>query len=630
MNTPHPIQPQRKVDLKLGIKSSLPDVKSTIALFILIWEATERLADIIYAKQDGDTISASDSVIAALLVYTKNERQTAGISDKEFVDKVNENQLFKSQLEALIVAFELIWKLGKFTFQDGKSSGAERTGGKRYPKKIAYSANMDVLHYAVGLNNHGLSQTLLSWLGLSSQTKLEVEDALVHILCAFAEDAIFRLELNGGAVLIFNQLGIYQTGLEGTTGINISGDKEPKGALRILKNYLRESLNPFLTYQSSKASEVNVSADKTDELMKYAARVSVLAALKATDTVTPDIETSDSNDETSVADLEIKKLNRIFFGAPGTGKSHQLSKEAEKSFAKDNIERVTFYPNYSYAQFVGTYKPIMEGKDIAYAYVPGPFMRQWIRAMQNPAVPVLLIVEELNRANAPAVFGDTFQLLDRKNGVSEYSVATSEDLRKYLQSIISENNHALDGKADWEWLPADTKIDSISLPSNLYIWTTMNSADQGVFPLDTAFKRRWDNTYIGLDEKKDVIADRNFHFSGGFYNWDEFRTKINYLLSSCRVNEDKLLGPFFLNPIGLSDEDFVSKFKSKVLMYLYEDAARQCRSSVFAEDDNKKQRTYSEICSAFDQIGAGVFKGIQLTSVSTGTSQNSMVDSNNE
>lgn len=348
---------------------------------------------------------------------------------------------------------------------------------------------------------------------------------------------------------------------------------------------------------------------------------------------TEEIEAMDANEASECQISSVDQslpLNRIFFGAPGTGKSHQLNEEAGHYFTDANIERVTFYPNYSYAQFIGTYKPIMEGKDIAYAYVPGPFMRQWIRAMQNPAVPVLLIVEELNRANAPAVFGDTFQLLDRKNGVSEYSVATSEDLKKYLQSLISENNHASDGKADWEWLPADTKIDSISLPSNLYIWTTMNSADQGVFPLDTAFKRRWDNTYIGLDEKKDVIADRNFHFSGGFYNWDEFRTKINYLLSSCRVNEDKLLGPFFLNPIGLSDEDFVSKFKSKVLMYLYEDAARQCRSSVFAEDDNKKQRTYSEICSAFDQIGAGVFKGIQLTSVSTGTSQNSMVDSNNE
>jgi len=308
-----------------------------------------------------------------------------------------------------------------------------------------------------------------------------------------------------------------------------------------------------------------------------------------------------------------KVRNRIFFGAPGTGKSYQLKEEAKQTFTENNTERVTFYPNYSYAQFVGTYKPITEGKDIVYAYVPGPFMRQWIRAKQNPNESVLLIVEELNRANAPAVFGDMFQLLDRKQGVSEYTVATNEDLRKYLKSILSKEEKAQEGRADWEWLPYNTEINNIALPANLFIWTTMNSADQGVFPLDTAFKRRWDNVYIGINEKQDVIADSNFHFSGGFYNWNEFRKKINALLTSCRVNEDKLIGPFFLNPLGLSDEQFIDGFKSKVLMYLYEDAARQCRSSVFTEDFNKKPRTYSEICTAFDEIGTGIFKGIELT-----------------
>ena len=134
---------------------------------------------------------------------------------------------------------------------------------------------------------------------------------------------------------------------------------------------------------------------------------------------------------------ELKKddnntYNRIIFGAPGTGKSHKLEEDS-KQFG-ENTERVTFHPNYSYAQFVGTYKPIQgeNPTDIKYEYVPGPFMRTYVNALNNPEKKFLLLIEEINRANVAAVFGDVFQLLDRKNGVSEYPIATSEDIKKHL------------------------------------------------------------------------------------------------------------------------------------------------------------------------------------------------------
>ena len=153
-----------------------------------------------------------------------------------------------------------------------------------------------------------------------------------------------------------------------------------------------------------------------------------------------------------------------------------------KNTNTETYERVTFHPNYSYAQFVGTYKPIMKNNsdktEIEYEFVPGPFLRTFIRACKMK-VNCLLLIEEINRANVAAVFGDIFQLLDRdENGESEYPITTSEDLRKFLAK--PEN---LGGK------PVD--YETISLPSNMYIWATMNSADQGVFPMDTAFKRRW-------------------------------------------------------------------------------------------------------------------------------------------
>ena len=190
--------------------------------------------------------------------------------------------------------------------------------------------------------------------------------------------------------------------------------------------------------------------------------------------------------------------NRILFGAPGTGKSYTINQEAKLLLGADNetdYERVTFHPDYSYANFVGTYKPVPikdnHGNDsITYAYVPGPFMRVYVQALKNSRTdgirPFLLIIEEINRANVAAVFGDIFQLLDRGDDeVSEYPIQASEDIKAYLAKELGGN-------------PEDYA--KIRIPDNMFIWATMNSADQGVFPMDTAFKRRWDFTYLGIDD----------------------------------------------------------------------------------------------------------------------------------
>lgn len=310
------------------------------------------------------------------------------------------------------------------------------------------------------------------------------------------------------------------------------------------------------------------------------------------------------------------KYNRIIFGAPGTGKSYKLEKD--KTFFNGNFERVTFHPNYSYAQFVGTYKPVpvkelnadgIEITTITYKYVPGPFMRTYIKARNNlrsvNPQPCLLLIEEINRANVAAVFGDVFQLLDRKNGISEYEIETSEDMRAYLQEELGGDL---------------SEYEKIHIPNNMYIWATMNSADQGVFPMDTAFKRRWDFEYIGINDNAEEIKDVMVKLGTGArehnVNWNKLRMAINDKLSSkeCKVNEDKLLGPYFLSKevIKTNEEDnfvadnkrFIEAFKSKVLMYLYEDAAKQHKSKIFVGCDHTK---YSSVCDAFEELGAGIF-----------------------
>lgn len=318
--------------------------------------------------------------------------------------------------------------------------------------------------------------------------------------------------------------------------------------------------------------------------------------------------------------------NLIFFGAPGTGKSYQLDKLGLRSkdnagglFSEDHVRRVTFYPDYTYSQFVGSYRPYTKGNDIGYHYVAGPFLETYLDASTHPNDSYLLIIEEINRANPAAVFGDVFQLLDRNgSGLSEYSVSVPDDMADciggYLDNLQPEEQRALEDyfepDLDFEEL-RDAFLKQIEIPPNMYIWATMNSADQGVFPMDTAFKRRWDFRYIGINdgENADVndgkkLSDITVTIAGRRINWNALRKVINRLLLDNRINEDKLLGPFFVKPQALLDDDaFGSAFKDKILLYFYEDAAKMCRSEIFASEN----ATYSEICRDFDARGVGVF-----------------------
>jgi len=324
--------------------------------------------------------------------------------------------------------------------------------------------------------------------------------------------------------------------------------------------------------------------------------------------------------------LKKQPYNRIIFGAPGTGKSFQLNGDrkdllyCDKDFDEENedlskygkYERVTFHPDYTYANFVGTYKPVPADDDtITYEYVPGPFMRILVRALKNcmndqeDPKPYLLIIEEINRANVAAVFGDIFQLLDRdEEGVSEYPVQTSQEMRKYI--------------ADELGLEPE-QCSELKIPDNMFIWATMNSADQGVFPMDTAFKRRWDFEYLGIDNNEDKIAGKIVEIGKGKYarkvEWNLLRKEINEKLagSSIKLNEDKLLGPFFISLKDLGEEDeidadsFIRIFKNKVIMYLFDDAAKQKRTTLFSGCDEANRNIYSKICKDFDEKGVAIF-----------------------
>ncbi|EPY7705173.1 AAA domain-containing protein [Bacillus paranthracis] len=298
--------------------------------------------------------------------------------------------------------------------------------------------------------------------------------------------------------------------------------------------------------------------------------------------------------------------NRIVSGAPGTGKSSILNDKAKRLFQyTDHIKRVTFYPRYSYSHFVGSYKPIPMYKEtditiykanmietfeynlepiIDYQFEPGPLIELYCLAKKHPDTDFLLIIEEINRANPAEVFGDFFQLLDRNDqGESKYSITINPAIMNYIKANIFGFNEI-----------------EIKIPSNLYIWATMNNGDQGIQPMDTAFKRRWNFEYIGIDDNEQMIVDweLNIKCLGRKVFWNKLRKLINKYLLSASFSEDKLLGPFFLHKHELEIEDI---FTDKILYYLKEDVLRYNPGILFRYD------SFSEISKLSKVIGNKVF-----------------------
>lgn len=394
----------------------------------------------------------------------------------------------------------------------------------------------------------------------------------------------------------------------------IVGDKVRTSEIRSLfdKYYTptEEDKKPLNSRNDDKLSQVirNISAHQSDRIKTYEEGFTLIKPEKEAIFTLLNIEenTKLSGDKVFNSTknlLSSYDRNRILFGAPGTGKSYTLNKE-KTELLKDGggFERVTFHPDYSYAHFVGTYKPVSnESGEISYEYVPGPFMRTYVAAMksansENPK-PYLLIIEEINRANVAGVFGDVFQLLDRNaENISEYPIQTSEDMRKYLGKELGEDS---------------ILYTEIKIPDNMFIWATMNSADQGVYPMDTAFKRRWNFTYLGINDNEEGILEKEVSLGIGNYErtikWNELRKAINIeLLEECKVNEDKLLGPYFVTKNYLANnEEFVKVFKNKIIMYLFDDAAKHKRSVIFSGCDT--HNIYSEICKEFDKKGVFIF-----------------------
>ena len=294
-------------------------------------------------------------------------------------------------------------------------------------------------------------------------------------------------------------------------------------------------------------------------------------------------------------DLELS-LNKIVYGAPGTGKSWSVNEIIKK--VKGILYRTTFHPDTDYATFVGCYKPHMNGKDIEYKFIPQVFIKAYIEAWneylewngnsiseslvtdESPKQ-VFLVIEEINRGNCAQIFGDIFQLLDRKTGgyagFSEYAINPDKDIVDYFKEADEykedDVNAVLKKVYNEEGFDFDKDF-YLALPPNLHIWATMNTSDQSLFPMDSAFKRRWDWEYCPINLKHAAVNGLELEFCD--YKYSEVLEKVNLRIKTLLKSADKQMGEFFIkskNRIILFND-----FRDKVIFYLFNDVFK----------DNKK------------------------------------------
>lgn len=325
-------------------------------------------------------------------------------------------------------------------------------------------------------------------------------------------------------------------------------------------------------------------------------------------------------------------LQQIYYGAPGTGKSFTIDNLTDD----DNSVRTTFHPDTDYASFVGAYKPTMKdmplsafvGKEvhraqpqdghpgteqrIVYKYVPQAFLKAYVAAWSKLDTPYYLIIEEINRGNCAQIFGDLFQLLDRNNsGSSSYAINADEDIAKFLREDVngfaSLSQEQRDAIAAYELVKDNGEKRAIGekilegtfllLPHNLHIWATMNTSDQSLFPIDSAFKRRWNWKYVPIDTNpidKSTNQPLNWKFevADNLYSWGKFLEKINPEIYDITESSDKQMGYFFAKAdptTGIISEEV---FLNKVLFYLWTDVFKDYDVSRDIFNNKKENRTF--------------------------------------
>ena len=595
---PKSIIERRELNLRQGIKSSLSNIRSIIALVYTLYRSNNRKAVVEYSEStNGGQIKLHSTLENSIKTFL-------GIDD---LTSINNNPLFKSQMEALQVGIELIFKLGKVEFIDSTlASSAERSGRNRYNKRIRFGTNIQIIDTFLSSYEADLSTFLRKWLLNQESEKREIDEGVKRLLTIFSEETQFKIRYNNQEIS-FQQEGIYKEFASGNTVVG-RDEHENVGPFRVFKSYVKEGLHPYI----SENGDEFIAKGATTDALEYYQIVSNALDLIPKRTQITSIITQDNNETLEkCTQLSLpEQMQIIYYGCPGTGKSHIVKKQTER----ESVVRTTFHPDSDYSTFVGCYKPTTkhgprytsygekavvikdaEGKEltedrIVYEFVDQAFLQSYIKAWKFYTESLegadlkkqFLIIEEINRGNCAQIFGDLFQLLDRNDyGFSDYYIHADRDMQKHLakafNGIAMNDSHkntinAMYHNGERDIVAQVLNGEILLLPNNLYIWATMNTSDQSLFPIDSAFKRRWDWKYRPIVKGRDKDGNElNWRIKADTkeYDWWSFLEKINAIVGTTTNSEDKKLGFFFCKPTDsvISAETFVGK----VIFYLWND-----------------------------------------------------------
>ena len=607
-----------------GIKSSLGNLRKVVSLTYLLYLANKKKSSIVYAESKDGKIVLKQEYKSFIQHYLNNS---------EVIEKIDDNPLLTSQIESLYVGLTLMFAFGRISFENTSlSMTKERTGGIRYPKKIDFASNIMTLDLMLNSDSEeAVKVTLLAWLQ-DKQLDNKIEQRISIFLNICIENNLFKLR-HGEDDLYFQTEGIYKSLITGNE-VSLESD-EIVGPTRILNSMLRENLVPWLNF---KKSLVTINADNDFNVKEYSDIISTSLSIRDIK-VDNNVESAPKEEDTDNDDKQLP-LQQITYGAPGTGKSHGIKKET----AGKSVIRTTFHPDSDYSTFVGAYKPVMEEADvrvvpvvlnngasfdqnngtlkekrISYKFVKQAFLKAYLGAWKKyaeageSAEPQFLVIEEINRGNCAQIFGDLFQLLDRndENDFSTYPIDADTDLQKEIEKAFkeekdgeSENPYKLSKDIDVEGVVEDYTSNygaSLSkdiqegrvllLPPNLYIWATMNTSDQSLFPIDSAFKRRWAWDYVKITDGK-----KGWTIQGADYScdWWKFIQEINKKIATATSSDDKKLGYYFCkakNNTTCIDEKL---FVSKVIFYLWNDVFKDNDNSIFKVTESSGEPSFDD------------------------------------
>lgn len=581
-------------DPKMGTKTSMRELKEAIAwliLFHLTSRDSSNFDGIIkpfeenISGDNGPSICLSDDIKEKIT----NLYESAGLEDPAVTDALTDAfekcTLADVQMEPLALALGIFMPLAECTFDpdDRRPKNSERKQGVRFNKFFKLSSAIRRLSCTYDFLPAPFLYLMLEWLTMPNLFSLdkypestlesmrEIESQLREQILYLVSGTVFKIKTQDAREpeQHFNTIGLYISLFENS---KVELPKtEATGSLRILKRAVKQSLLPGLLYDDRHNGfqlDPKTNLHYLKLLIEECKNYEDLSAIKY-----PGFEnlTIDFKEKSKKS---ISSRNVILYGVPGSGKSYKIDQEHVSQ--GDYVGRVVFHPDYMYANFIGQILPDVSSGEVKYEFVPGPFTEILKKSIENPGQRHVLIIEEINRGNAAAIFGDVFQLLDRdESGASRYGIHNRDVSQLIFGNVDSE----------------------IKIPSNLVLLATMNTSDQNVFTLDTAFQRRWSMEIVPNDLTK--VPWANMPIAGTEVTWEKFITEINRLITtgsdSLVSSEDKRLGAFFATEQEISAHSS-RVFAEKVLKYLWDDAFKFNRGRIFIDAEN---RTLEDVIYAF-------------------------------